>query len=96
MKKKILFTYDLNKESTPAKRQKLRDDIKATFPTHWRRLTTTWIVETEHSAKVVADWLLQSLDSNDELFVVDITGQDAWWFGIDKAGSDWLSDVLNR
>ena len=94
--RKILFTYDLNKDSPSDKWGKIRDAIAQTFPTRWCRLTTTWIVETPHSPAQVHAWLAQFLDSNDELFVVDITGKEAAWSGIDKGGADWLTDVLNR
>lgn len=94
--KKILFTYDLNKEGSESKRAQLREAIVSTFPTHWSRLTTTWIVETHSSAAQVRDWVSTFLDANDELFVVDITGQEAAWQGIDAKGSEWLVDVLKR
>lgn len=93
---KILFTYDLNKETSSNKWGEIRAAITATFPTHWNRLTTTWIVETEHTPEQVRDWLLQFLDSNDEAFVVDISGKAASWHGIDSRGSGWLRDVLMR
>ena len=72
---KILFTYDLNKDASSDKWGKIRDVIVATFPTHWRRLTTTWIVETPSTPTQVRDWLMQFLDSNDELLVVDISDE---------------------
>lgn len=93
---KLLFTYDLNKDSPSNKWTRIRDAITETFPTHWRRLTTTWIVETPSSPSQVRDWLLQYLDANDELLVVDISGKEAAWSGIDNEGSAWLSKVLGR
>ncbi|RZS35832.1 hypothetical protein EV687_0911 [Corticibacter populi] len=94
--KKILFTYDLNKDSPSDKWGRVREAIIRKFPTHWCRLTTTWIVETQLSAVQMRDWLATLLDSNDELFVVDITGSDAAWLGIDAKGATWLREVLNR
>lgn len=93
---KILFSYDLNKEASAAKRTQLREAIISAFPTRWSRLTTTWIVETSLSAVQVRDWVAQHLDSNDELFVVDISGKQAAWQGFDAKGNEWLTDVLNR
>ena len=93
---KILFTYDLNKEVSTAKRAYLREAITSTFPTHWTRLTTTWIVDTSLTAAQVRDWVSQHLDSNDELFVVDISGKLAAWQGFDAKGGEWLVDVLSR
>ncbi|MGB6097906.1 MAG: hypothetical protein WBF95_16615 [Comamonas thiooxydans] len=93
---RILFTYDLNKEVSAAKRAQLREAIISTFPTRWSRLTTTWIVETSLTAVQVRDWVAQHLDSNDELFVVDITGKAAAWQGFDANADEWLVDVLNR
>jgi hypothetical protein len=91
---KILFTYDLNKDSPSDKWGEIRDVIVAAFPTHWRRLTTTWIVETPSTPTQVRDWLRQFLDSNDELLVADISGKEIAWAGLDDSDAKWLNDVL--
>lgn len=93
--KKVLFTYDLNRDQHTDKWERVKEAIVKTFPTHWRRLTTTWIVETDWSAAQVRDWLAPMLDSDDELLVVVLTGEAAW-SGIDERGSEWLKKVLPR
>ena len=91
---KILFTYDLNKETNSAKRENLRNAILQAFPACWCRLTTTWIVDTPNSAAQIRDWISQFLDANDELFVADITGVPVAWAGMDERGSTWLAKNL--
>ena len=94
--KKILITYDLNRERQANKWETVNKAIAEQFPSaHWRRLTTTWIVETDWSAAQVRNWLLPLFDSNDELLVAVLTGEAAW-HGIDERGSTWLRDVLPR
>ncbi|MCZ4315149.1 hypothetical protein O4H66_17215 [Comamonadaceae bacterium G21597-S1] len=89
---KILFGYDLNKQGQDY--AALIKRIQATFPNYWHCLDSTWIVETPSSATQVRDWLSPLIDSNDELFVVDITGKQAAWKGFTGTCSSWLSDNL--
>lgn len=91
---KILFGYDLNQQAKRSEYTKLIETIKATFPNYWHCLDSTWIVDTQATAAQIRDWLSPRLDFNDELFVVDITGNPAAWQGFTGTCSSWLKDNL--
>ena len=45
----------------------------------WARLTeSTWFVKTDDSCEKIRDDLLKAMDSNDRLFVGELTGVAAW------------------
>lgn len=91
---KILFGYDLNKQAKSSEYEDLIKKIKETFPNYWHCLDSTWIVVTELSPTQVRDLLSPFLDSNDEMFVADITGKAAAWRGFTGNCSTWLKDNL--
>lgn len=76
--KRILITYDLRNPRRDY--SKLYAAIKA-FPSGYVHVVeSVWIVYTSYSAGDVRDDLKSHLDSDDELFCVDISGQEsAWW-----------------
>ncbi len=55
----------------------------------WHYLDSTWIVVTSHNAGQIRDYLKPYLDTNDELLVVRLRA-DAAWYGFDAQASDWL------
>lgn len=83
-----LVSYDLN---NPGKNyDALYERIKA-YGTYLHLLDSAWIVISTASAQQVTDHLYAALDSGDDLFVVDISGQarQGWlsktkWEWIDK------------
>jgi hypothetical protein len=87
----ILIGYDLNKTGQDYK--SLIDAIK-NLGSWWHCLDSTWIVSCNYTAQTVRDHLWQYMDSNDELFVVDITGQAAAWIGFTGNCNDWLKNNL--
>ncbi|MBZ5735143.1 hypothetical protein K8Z61_11620 [Nocardioides sp. TRM66260-LWL] len=62
----------------------------------WHHLDSTWLVKTNKSATGLRDELVNSglIDSNDELLVIDVTGDAAAWFGFTDRGGKWLKDNL--
>ena len=88
----LLFGYDLNKAGQDY--AGLIADIKQTFPTYWHCLDSTWIVSTDWTTVQLRDWLWSRMDSNDEVFVVDITGKPAAWAGLNDNCSSWLTNNL--
>lgn len=88
----LLFGYDLNRAGQDY--SGLIADIKATFPTFWHCLDSTWIVQTTLTTVQLRDWLWARMDGNDEVLVVDITGRSAAWNGFDQDCSNWLSSNL--
>ena len=87
----ILIAYDLNKVGQNY--TNLIEKIK-TLGAWWHYLDSTWIVVTNQTAVQVRDALKPHIDSNDELLVLDITGDSAAWVGFDNAASKWLTDNL--
>ncbi len=49
---------------------------------------------TDKTAKEMRDTLKRYIDSNDELLVIDVTGDPAAWSGFNERGSKWLRDNL--
>lgn len=88
-----LIGYDLNRTGQDYK--DLIDSIKTNFDTWWHHLDSTWIVITTINSVQIRDLLTPHIDSNDELLVVRLTGEGAW-YGINERGSDWLIDNLGK
>ena len=88
----LLIGYDLNK--TGQDYEDVIDAIKGLGGTWWHHLDSTWIVKTTETASSARDQLVQHLDGNDEILVVNITGDAAAWDGFNAAGSKWLKDNL--
>lgn len=88
----LLFGYDLNKAGQDY--TKLIGDIKDAFPNYWHCLDSTWIVSTNLTPVQLRDWLWSRMDSNDEVFVVDITGKPAAWQGFTGECATWLQKTL--
>lgn len=63
-------------------------------PTWWHHLDSTWIIKTDMTAVALRDALRRFVDANDELLVVDITGDAAAWAGFNVEGSNWLKSNL--
>lgn len=87
----ILIGYDLKRPGQNY--TNLINALKA-YSTWWHGLDSTWMVRTTSTAGQVRDVLLHHIDQNDRLFVVDITGKAAAWYGFDKTANDWLLQSL--
>ena len=88
----ILIGYDLNKQGQDY--AKLIAKIKVLGSDWWHCLDSTWIVKAELTAVQARDALLPFIDSNDEIFVVEISGEPAAWAGFDNECSEWLKANL--
>lgn len=83
----LMVGYDLNKPG-----QNYEDLIAflKDSPAYWHHLDSTWLVRTTLSTSEMRDKLKHFLDKNDEMLVINVTG-DAWaTWGISKSGNDWL------
>lgn len=87
----LLIGYDLNKAGKNY--EGLIEEIKKAS-TWWHHLDSTWLVKSDESAKEVRDRLKPHLDADDELLVVNITGDVAAWVGFSDRGSKWLKENL--
>ncbi|MGS1063518.1 SinR family protein [Burkholderia glumae] len=88
----ILIGYDLNKAGKDY--TNLINAIKTLSTEWWHCLDSTWIVKTSATAASIRDTLSQHIDGNDELLVVDITGDAAAWAGFNTECSNWLKNNL--
>lgn len=88
----ILVGYDLNKQGQNY--PKIIEALKA-YGTWFHSLDSTWIIKTTESASQVMAKLEKLVDANDELLVIDITGDFATWTGFDQKSSDWLKTQLS-
>lgn len=82
-----LVGYDLHKpvQNYPG----LIDCIKG-FGAWWHHLDSTWLVVTALSASELRDKLGTYIDGDDELLVIDVTG-DSWASkGLTAKANDWL------
>ena len=86
----VLITYDL--ASPGQKYADLHEAIQAAA-NWWHCVESTWIIKSDLSLEVIRDRLLASLDSNDKLLVVQLTGAAAW-AGFDQDCSSWLTNNL--
>lgn len=87
----ILISYDLN---TPGQDyDKLIEKLKS-YGTYWHHLDSFWIIKTNQTYEQVRDIMETYLDNNDELLVIDITGDPAAWAGFSEKGAKWLKDNL--
>ncbi len=86
----ILIGYDLN--NTGQDYTTLIEKIKS-IGTWWHCLDSTWIVKSNQSCVQIRDFLQSYIDSNDELLVVKLSGEGAW-YGFGKDCSDWLKNNL--
>jgi hypothetical protein len=85
----ILIGYDIH----PTKGEtydELIKAIKSLCSTWWHNLDSTWIVVCEKTTVQVRDALKGHLREDDQLLVIDISGDGAAWTGFTESGSKWL------
>lgn len=87
----LLIGYDLNRSGQNY--DELIAAIKS-LGNWWHHLESTWLVKTSLGPVQVTDQLKAHIDNNDELLVVDITGDAAAWTGFNQHGSQWLQNNL--
>ena len=88
----ILIAYDIH----PAKGERYDDLIKKiqSLGTWWHHLESTWIVKCVHAPGEIRDQLKSHMGGDDQLLVIDISGDTAEWVGVNDAGSRWLKDTI--
>lgn len=89
----ILISYDLVGPETAADYTKITTYIKKA--TYWAKpLESVWFLKTNKSASDVRDDLKQITDSNDEILVLNVTG-DAWATAhISSTVTEWMKNHL--
>ena len=87
-----LITYDLNKPEKDYPR--LYDTIK-NLGAWCHPLNNIWFVESGQNAESVCSTVMRAVDSNDEVFVMEVkTPTNAWWNNLAPETSTWLKDHL--
>lgn len=80
-----VITYDLNNEKNYPR---LYDRIKSAGSAWCRALDSVWFIQTSATAVQLRDYLLPAIDSDDMLFVCEVTANSAW--RLPTSASDWL------
>lgn len=87
----LLIGYDLNKAGQDY--EDLIDAIKD-MGAWWHYLDSTWLVKTSETHVTARNKLKHHLDSNDELLVINVTGDAAAWTGFSESAGKWLKENL--
>jgi hypothetical protein len=88
----ILIGYDVHPPKGPA----YDDLIQAvqSLGTWWHHLETIWIVQCAHTPGEIRDRLKSHIGIEDQLVVIDISGDAAGWVGVNESGSKWLRENI--
>ena len=84
----ILISYDVHSPNSPAYHE-LVNAIQS-LGGWWHHLETTWIVKCDRTPVAIRDQLQSHIAHDDQLLVIDISGDTAECFGVNEAGSTWL------
>lgn len=83
-------SYDLHKPGQDY--SSLIKAIKA-YPTKTQINKSDWILYTSDSCKTIRDNLKKYIDSNDTLFVAELSEKPGWWasYNLNKSAVAWLN-----
>ena len=60
----------------------------------WHHPETVWIVRSNQKPDEIRDKLKSYIGTDDQLLILDITGDKAGWAGVSDAGSAWLKEYI--
>jgi hypothetical protein len=86
----ILIGYDVHPAEGRAHDELVRSI--QTLGVWWHHLETIWIVKSNQTPAAIRDQLRSRVGDDDQLLVIDISGDTAEWFGVNDAGSNWLKN----
>jgi hypothetical protein len=86
----VLIAYDIHPPAGEAY-DELIAAIKA-LGTWWHHLETIWIVKSNHTPADIKNQIGPRIGRDDQLLVIDISGDTAEWLGINDSGAKWLTD----
>ena len=86
----ILIAYDIHPLKGDAY-DRLTEAVKS-LGAWWHHLETVWIVRCQGTPEEIGARLKSHIGIEDQLIVVDISGDAASWIGINELGSAWLAD----
>ncbi|HEY8722252.1 MAG TPA: hypothetical protein VIL92_00160 [Gaiellaceae bacterium] len=85
----LLVGYDLNK---PAQNYAGLIEALKSHGTWWHHLDSTWFIRTTRTPSQLRDELMELIDANDELLVMNVSG-DVWaTSGLPQRANDWLRE----
>jgi hypothetical protein len=90
----ILIAYDVHPAQGAA-----YDDLTAAIQSlgaWWHHLETVWIVRSNYRPNEIRDKLKSHIGADDQLLILDITGDKAGWAGVSDAGSEWLREYMTE
>ncbi|TAK05676.1 hypothetical protein EPO33_00820 [Patescibacteria group bacterium] len=82
-----LVSYDLRK---PGKDYAPLHAFLKKYSAYAKPLESLWFVKSPLTAEGVRNEIMTQIDSNDRLFVVNVTKAGAAWTGVDNANSNWI------
>jgi hypothetical protein len=88
----VLIAYDIH-PARGAEYDALVEAIQS-LGAWWHHLETVWIVRSSKTPEELRDQLKTYIGTDDQLLIVDITGDKAGWAGVSHAGSEWLKEKL--
>jgi hypothetical protein len=88
----VLIAYDIHPPEGEAY-ENLTEKIRS-LGAWWHHLETTWIVKSVHAPDEIRDQLSAYVGSDDQVLVVDISGDTAEWLGVNDTGSKWLKEAI--
>jgi len=87
----LLVSYDLHKPEKDYRN--LLDELKR-YELWWHCLESFWLLVTAETSIELRDKLKAHIDNDDELLVIDVTGDAVAGVGFDQTCRDWLRDNL--
>jgi hypothetical protein len=81
----ILIAYDIHPTEG-----RMYDNLIETLQSlgdWWHHLESTWIVRCAHSPREIRDQLKSHIGTDDQLLVLEISGDTAEWTGVNDTGS---------
>jgi hypothetical protein len=89
----FMIGYDIH-PSRGENYDKLWEGIKA-LGAWWHHLDSTWLVKSQLTAVQIRDRLWKLMPcSDDQLLVVNVSGDEAAWQGFGDSGSKWIKENL--
>ena len=72
---------------------KIEEAIETQFQTSKRIMRATWVIKSRLDAGQIRSKLSQSIDSNDQIIIFELSGNAAWQ-GLEDETSQWVEDNL--
>ncbi len=87
-----MISYDLRKPDQNY--DALIDAIKS-YGTYCKINKSDWLVQTSDKCSDIRDYLKKFIDSNDTLFVAELSDKSGWWasYNLRKEAVEWLNSL---